>query len=194
MLRTMQTAQQGRSGRAGGKEGKRALGERAREDVVEAHAASDRGDHGVAASAFASLGAIAQDRGLHGVGAYFATRAGLAHVALGEATAALEVARAGIGYAETVADKRRIARPFARLHKALSALDADAASALAAEVRERFGLKTLPTLGEGATPNRAQRRALPKACGCCGAASADLTLRFEDDGSVDCPRCGEPLG
>lgn len=193
LQRSMQQAQRGRSGRAGGKEGKRTLGPRAREAVVAAHEASAKGEHADAAAQFASLGGIAYERGLFGVAGFFATRAAHAHLAAGDPAAALEAARAGLTHAEGVPDKRRVARPFARLHKAMHAVDADAAAKLADETRERFGLKTLPVPGEGATPNRAQRRSLPRLCDSCGAATADLELRFEDDGSLDCPRCGDPL-
>lgn len=193
LLRSMQQGTN-RAGRAGGKEGKRALGPRARDAVAAAHDAAASGDHAAAAEAFASLSTIANERGLAAPSTFFACQAGLAHVAAGKASDALEAARAGIAHGEAAPEKRRLARPFTRLHKALQGLDADAASTLSAEVRERFGLKSLPAVGDGATPNRAQRRSLPKACACCGAATSALELRFEADGTLDCPRCGDAIG
>lgn len=194
MLRSMQQAQRGAAARAGGKEGKRALGPRAREAITAAHRSAAEGAHAAAAEAFTSLAGIAGDRGLHAVGSFFAVQAAQAQLAAGSTAQAIDAARIGIALAETVSNKRRVARPYGHLHAALAAVDGAAAEQLASEVKERFGLKLLPTPGTGAAPNRAQRRALGRSCPSCGAATADLSLRFEDDGTVDCPRCGEALG
>ncbi|MCB9673913.1 MAG: hypothetical protein H6737_02290 [Alphaproteobacteria bacterium] len=183
----------GRGGKAGGKAGKRALGDGARKQIADAHALEEAGKHADAAQAFAQLGEIAAERGQHAIGAYLALRGASALLRSGDAAAAVEAARAGIAHAEGISEKKRVGRHFGRFVRDLRSEDADVATALSDEVKTRFGLKTLPTPGDGVAPNRAQRRSLPKACAGCGTPLDAATIRFEDDGTVDCPACGHPL-
>jgi hypothetical protein len=194
MLRSMQQGQKGRGAKAGGKAGKRALGDGARKAIADAHALADAGKHAEAAAAYAQMGHIAAERGKHNVGAFLALRGATALLDAGDLAGALEAAREGIAHAEGVAEKKRVGRFFARFIKSMRTDHGDAATELSDEVKRRFGLKTLPVPGEGTTPNRAQRRSLPKQCTGCGTPLDGGAIRFEDDGTADCPACGHIIG
>ncbi|MEZ4317673.1 MAG: hypothetical protein R3F61_09215 [Myxococcota bacterium] len=194
VLRGMTQGQRGRGGKAGGKEGKRALGDGARKAIAEAHALEQAGKHAEAAAEFAKLGAIAGERGKHNIGAFLALRGASALLEAGDVAGAVEAARAGITHAEGTSENKRVGRFYARFVKNVRSADADAAASLTDEVKRRFGLKSLPTPGDGVAPNRAQRRGLPKSCSGCGTPIDAAEIRFEEDGTSDCPACGEIVG
>ncbi|MCB9670131.1 MAG: hypothetical protein H6736_17305 [Alphaproteobacteria bacterium] len=193
MIRSMQANQRGRGGKAGGKAGKRTLGDGARDALHAAGAKAAAGEHGAAATAYAELARIAESRGRPGAAAHIAVQGALAALAGGDRDQALAIAREGVTLASGVADQRRVARKFVPFIDALSRDDADAAAAFREEAKKGFGLKLIPAPGETVTPNRAQRRSLPKACGTCGEPVDSATVVFQDDGTCDCALCGDPI-
>lgn len=192
MARAMSGGARGKGGRAGGKEGKRALGPRAQEAIREAASLSSSDPAGGSLK-FLELATIAEGRGLPQVAAYLALRASEARVGAGDAAGAAEAARVAADHAAGISETKRVGRFFVRSLKKLKALDADAASEVSEYARKKLGLKKLPVPGERLKPNRAQRRALPKACPVCGHVHDTKTIEFEDDGTVDCTQCGGPL-
>lgn len=193
MLRGMMQSKRGRGGKAGGKAGKRGLGDAAREQLVSAHALVEAGNHAEAADAFGTLSAIASERGRPQIAAWLALRGATSKLESGDVSGSVEAARVGIDHAEGISEKKRVGRFFGRFVKNLRNEDADAAKELADETRRRFGLKTLPVPTDGVSPNRAQRRSLPKHCDGCGTKIDGSTILFEDDGTADCPTCGYVL-
>lgn len=188
----MRAGSRGRGGRAGGKEGKRGLGERAREQLHEAWTLGTS-DPGGAGEKFLELAEIANQRGMPQVAAYLALQAAELKLEAGENDGAFVAGRAAVGHAEGIAEKKRVGRFFTRTLGKLRKADEDAAKELAETARSQLGLKKLPTPGERIQPNRAQRRTLPRACGVCGVDLDAKALEFEDDGTMDCPSCGATI-
>lgn len=186
MIRATQSSVRGRGGKAGGKAGKRTLGDGARQAMTEAFANKDAG-------ALVELATIAGQRGRPAASAHLAVQAGLLALESGDVEASVEHARKGIELAEGVANKRRVSRKFWPLLDALAEKDAAAADALRGEIKTRFGLKLVPRAGKTITPNRSQRRALPKFCGSCGAPIDKSTVEFVEDGTLDCALCGDAI-
>lgn len=193
MARAMSAGQRGKGGRAGGKEGKRGLGDRAREAIHEAASMASTDPAG-AAERFLEFAGVADERGMAQVATFLALRACDTHTAAGDGAAAVAAGRVAVGFAEGMAEKKRVGRFFVRSLKRLEAVDKDGSSELAEFARKQLGLKKLPTPGERLSPNRAQRRSLPKSCSSCGLQVDGAAIEFEDDGTVDCPQCGADLG
>lgn len=188
----MRAGNRGRGGRAGGKEGKRALGQRAQELVREA-ATLGTTDPAGGAEKYLELADIAGDRGMPQVAAFLALRAAELRLDAGENDGAFLAGRVAVGHAEGIAEKKRVGRFFTRTLRKLKKADEDATRELAETARSQLGLKKLPTPGERIKPNRAQRRTLPKSCGVC-AGDLDLgSLELEDDGTIECPACGATI-
>jgi hypothetical protein len=193
MSRSMQTNTRGRGGKAGGKAGKRTLGDGARQALLDAYAAADAGRHGDAADAFEALAKTAADRGKPAAAAHISVHGALAALAGDDLSRAVAIGEAGLELSAGVADQRRVARKFWPFVDALKAADADAGASFLEATRTAFGLKLIPRPGEQVKPNRAQRRALPKACPTCGHPIDAADVHFHDDGTLDCAVCGAAI-
>jgi len=193
MLRSMAKGQRGRGEKAGGKAGKRGLGEGARKAISDAKALAEAGKHTEAAEAFSKLATIAAGRAKANIAAFLALRGASSLLENNDLPGAISAAREGIAHAEGISESKRVARFYAGFIQTLKKDHPDEAAELATEVKKRFGLKILPSPGEGTTANRAQRRSMPKACPGCGTPIDSKTVRFEDDGTADCPACGDTL-
>ena len=101
--------------------------------------------------------------------------------------------RAAADHAAGVAESRRIGRHFTRSLRDLRKLDGDAADQVGEHARKALGLKSLPVPGDRMQPNRAQRRSLPKGCPVCGLQLDPKGIEVEDDGTLDCTRCGAEI-
>lgn len=192
MSRSMSN-QRGRGGKAGGKAGKRTLGEGVREALLAAVAQAEAGQHADAANAMRDIAQTAGNRGKPAAAASISVQGAQAALAGGDQQLALSIAQAGVELSAGVAETRRVARKFAPFIDALAAVDADAAASFEASTRSAYGLKLIPRPGATVKPNRAQRRSLPKACPCCGVKLDASTIEFVDDGTLDCPLCGDSI-
>lgn len=189
MLRSMQAGTRGRGGKAGGKAGKRTLGEAARDAMRAAVAKQEAGEHAAASEGYLEMARVAESRGKPASAAHLAVKGALSAHAGGDADAALTAGREGLTLAAGVAEQRRVARKFLPLITALG----DAGEGFGDEVKKAFGLKVLPAVGDSIQPNRAQRRALPKACPTCGEAVDRSSVELQDDGALDCGLCGDAI-
>lgn len=185
--------QRGRGGKAGGKAGKRTLGDGVREALVAALAQAEAGQHAEAAAALKDIAATAGSRGKPAAAATISVHGAIAALNGGDQQEALSIAKSGVDLSAGVAETRRVARKFIPFFDALAAVDAGAADAFKATTRTSFGLKLIPRPGEMVKPNRAQRRSLPKTCPCCAVKLDADTISFFDDGSLDCPLCGDSI-
>lgn len=180
----------GRRGQAG------ALGDVARQRLREAHQLLEDGQNAEAADLFARMAGVARDRGMPRMATHLSARGAAAHARAGNAAGFREQARDAISDAKLDGDKDRAARTFgALLAEVRDSPLAEAAPELEAEVRSQLGVvpRAAPE-GEGeGTVNRSMRRHLPQQCASCGAPVSGAKIRFNDDGSIDCPYCGSLL-
>lgn len=179
--------------RGGRRAGAGALGDVARQRLHEAHELMAGGQFPQAAALFARMAGVARERGMPRMAAHLAARAAAAHARAGDAAGFQEMASAAIADARVDGDKDRAARDFGILAEVVrdSPL-ASAADELEAAVRSQLGVapRAPAAAAEGGPVNRSMRRHLPQACVSCGAPVSGAQLRFNDDGSVDCPFCG----
>ena len=179
--------------RGGRREAGTRLGDKARERLRAAHALASDSNHAAAAAELGELAAIARKRGLHRIAVHLGTRSAAQSARGGDLPAVTATAALAIQDAKADGDKPRSARAFGRVLNVLrDGEQAEAADALAAQVREGLGVAA-KAAKEGPTVNRAMRRTLPKSCPTCSVRVSADAVDFNDDGSVDCGVCGGVL-
>ncbi len=166
----------------------------ARQRLREANELLDGGQYAEAGDKLTSMAGVARERGMPRTATHLAARAAGAHARAGDAAGFRELLRAALSDAKVDGDKDRAARTFGALLAVVRESPlASVADDLEAEVRNQLGVLPRAAEGEGATVNRSMRRHLPQACATCGAPVVGAQIRFNEDGSVDCPLCGSVL-
>ncbi|MEN0062678.1 MAG: hypothetical protein AAGA48_11045 [Myxococcota bacterium] len=169
------------------------LGDVARQRIQEAHAHLAAGEAEPAATKFQRMANVAQEREMPRVAAHLGAHAALAHAMAGDREAFTASLDAAVAEAQKDGDKDRTSRLFGRfLDRLADTPFADDAATLKPTLRNQLGVTPKAPAADPSV-NRSMRRHLPKRCANCGADVDEATIAFNDDGSVDCDRCGSLL-
>lgn len=179
--------------RGGRRVGEQRIGAVARQRLAEAHELEGRGEHATAAARFREVAGICRDRGLSRMATTLSAKAARCFARVGDEQGFVGATEAAIGDARLEADPQHAARTFGELLAGLEGTKfAGGRDALDAAIRSAVGIAPALPAAAGEV-NRNQRRTVPEECEHCGAGLASVALRFNDDGSADCPFCGSVL-
>lgn len=179
--------------RGGRRKAEHRLGDVARQRIQEAHAHLAADEAVEAAEKFARMGRVADEREMPRVAAHLGAHAALAHAMNGDREAFAAALDEAVAAAKKDADKDRSSRLFGRILARLEGTElADLADDTRADLRNRLGVTPKAPTADPSV-NRKMRRHLGKRCATCGAEVTEFAIASNDDGSVDCERCGSLL-
>ena len=178
----------------GGRRSAAVLGDRAREQIAEAHQLAASGQWAEAAPALSRLAGIARERGLSRMAATLGARAAQGYARTGDRDAFLAATEAAIGDAKVEGDADHGSRTFGELLAAVSDTTfSGLVPDLEGAIRQALGATPTRPSAEAPTMGRSVRRHLPASCEACGSDVEGATLRFNERGDADCPTCGSVL-
>jgi len=166
------------------------LGDVARQRIQEGHAHLAAGESAEAAEKFSRMAQVAGERDMPRVAAHLGAHAALAHAMAGDRDGFGAALEAAIGAAKQDADKDRTSRLFGRILARLADTPlGDDVDAVRTSLRDQLGVTPKAPRAD-ASVNRSMRRHLAKKCATCGVDVEEGSIAFNDDGSIDCERCG----
>lgn len=179
--------------RGGRRKGEHRLGDVARQRIQEGHEHLAAGEVAEAAARFERMAQVAGERDMPRVAAHLGAHAALAHAIADDREAFGRSLEQAVADARKDADKDRSSRLFGRFLDQLADTPlADDVEELRASLRNQLGV-TPKAPNADPSVNRSMRRHLVKRCATCGAEVNETTVVFNDDGSMDCDRCGSLL-
>ncbi len=179
--------------RGGRRKAEHRLGDVARRRIQEAHEHLAAGEATEAADKFARTSRVADEREMPRVAAHLGAHAALAHAMADDREGFAAALDEAVAAAKKDADKDRSARLFGRILARVAETPlADAVEETRAALRTQLGVTPRAPSADPSV-NRSMRRHLGKRCATCGAEVSEASIAFNDDGSVDCERCGSLL-